>query len=96
MKDGYVSHAGAVFAGGGQRDHRGTHGASRKPDPEVRGELKAAYALLGTYDLALIVELPGVEEQMKTSLALQKLTGIAFLSCPAVPVEQFDRLAAQT
>ena len=60
------------------------------------GELKAAYALLGTYDLALIVELPGVEEQMKTSLALQKLTGIAFLSCPAVPVEQFNRLAAQT
>lgn len=60
------------------------------------GELKAAYGLLGEYDLALIVELPGVEEQVKTSLALQKLTGISFASCPAVTVEQFDALAAQT
>lgn len=60
------------------------------------GELKSAYALLGKYDLAMIVELPGVEEQMKASLALQKLTGISFLSFPAVTVEQFDRLASQT
>ncbi len=59
------------------------------------GELKAAYGLLGKYDLAMIVELPGIEEQMKVSLALQKLTGIRFVSCPAITVERFDKLAGQ-
>jgi uncharacterized protein with GYD domain len=63
---------------------------------KLGGELKSAYALLGEYDLVLFVELPGIEEQMKISLALQKLTGITFASFPAVTVEQFDRLAGQT
>lgn len=63
---------------------------------KLGGELKSAYALLGAYDLMMLVELPGIEEQVKTSLALQKLTGISFVSFPAVTVEQFDRLAGQT
>jgi uncharacterized protein with GYD domain len=59
------------------------------------GSLTSAYALLGDYDLVLIVELPGIEEAMRTSLALNKLTGISFSTASAVTVEQFDKLAAR-
>ena len=37
----------------------------------------------------------GVEDAIKASVALQKLTGISFSSCPAVTVEAFDQLMAQ-
>ena len=60
------------------------------------GTLKSSYALLGDKDLVLIVDLPGVEEAMKTSIAIHKLTGISFTTSEAVPVEDFDRLAADT
>ena len=56
------------------------------------GKVKFMYALLGKYDLVIAVELPGVEEAMKASVELSKLTGIAFLTSPAVPVEKFDKL----
>ena len=58
------------------------------------GQFKSGYALLGDYDLVLIVELPGVEQAMQCSLALHKLTGIAFSTAPAVSIDQFDKLAA--
>ncbi len=60
------------------------------------GELKSAYALMGEYDLVLIAELPGIQEAIKASLALHKLTGISFSTSPAIPVEQFDKIAAET
>ncbi len=56
------------------------------------GDVIATYALLGDYDLALLVDLPGVKEAMQASIALSKLTGIGFITLPAVPVEEFDRL----
>ena len=59
------------------------------------GELKSGYALLGEHDLVLIVELPGVQEAMKCSMALAQQAGIAFTTAPALPLEQFDRLAAE-
>lgn len=59
------------------------------------GEVKAMYALLGDYDLVLVVNFPGVEKAMQGSVALNKLTGIAFTTAPAVPVEEFDRLMAE-
>ena len=61
---------------------------------KIGGTLKDAYALLGDYDLAIIVDLPGNEEAMKASLALAKMTGIAFTTSPAVSIEQFDKLAS--
>ena len=60
------------------------------------GTVKSAYALLGDYDLVLIVDLPGVEEAMKASIAVSKLTGISFSSSQAVPVADFDKLAEDT
>ena len=62
---------------------------------ELGGEVNGMYALLGEYDLLFCVDLPDVEQAMKASVALTKLTGISFNSCPAVKVEAFDRLTAE-
>ena len=61
---------------------------------KFQGEIKAMYALLGSYDLLFVVELPGVEQAMQFSVALSKLTGISFTTAPAVTVAQFDQLMA--
>ncbi len=62
---------------------------------KLGGELKSLHALLGEHDLVMIVELPGVTEAVKCSLALARQSGIAFTTAPAIPVEQFDKLAAE-
>jgi uncharacterized protein with GYD domain len=62
---------------------------------KLRGEVKSTYALLGERDLALIVDFPGIQQAMKTSVALSKLTGISFVTSPAVPVEEFDRMMGE-
>jgi uncharacterized protein with GYD domain len=59
---------------------------------ENGGKVKSGYALLGKVDLVMIVEFPGVEQAMKASVALSKLTGIAFTTSPAVTIEEFDKL----
>ena len=56
------------------------------------GKVNSLYALLGNYDLALIVDLPGNSEAMKTSITLTELTGISFTSSPAITVEEFDKI----
>ena len=58
------------------------------------GKVNSMYALLGKYDLVLITDFPGVADVMKASIALNKLTGIAFTSFPAIPVEEFDKITA--
>jgi uncharacterized protein with GYD domain len=60
---------------------------------KLGGKVKDVYALLGSSDLVLIVDLPGTEEAMKASLALGQLTGIGFTTSPAIKVEKFDKLA---
>jgi uncharacterized protein with GYD domain len=57
-----------------------------------RGKVNAMYALVGTYDLAFIVDFPGIPEVMKASVALTKATGISFTTFPAVTLEEFDKL----
>jgi len=56
------------------------------------GEIKSGYSLLGKTDLVLIVELPDLEQAMKTSVGLSKLLGISFTTAPAVSIEDFDKL----
>ncbi len=56
------------------------------------GEVKSMYALLAEQDLVLIVSFPGIEEVMKTSVALARMTGIAFTTAPAIEVDEFDKL----
>jgi uncharacterized protein with GYD domain len=75
-------------------------GISAKRTDEARalikkhgGELKAAYATLGGVDLMMAIDLPDNKQAMATSMALAKLTGIAFTTSPAVPIDDFDKLA---
>lgn len=56
------------------------------------GEVKSVYALLGETDLVIIATFPGTEQVVKASLAISKLTGIAFTTSEAIPVENFDRM----
>ena len=56
------------------------------------GQVNAMYTLLGEQDIVLIVDFPDVEQIMKASIALTKMTGIAFKTSPAIAVEDFDKL----
>jgi uncharacterized protein with GYD domain len=56
------------------------------------GKILSMYALLGKIDLILIVNLPGIEEALKVSVALTKSTGIAFYTSAAMEVSQFDKI----
>jgi uncharacterized protein with GYD domain len=58
------------------------------------GKVNSMYALLGKYDIVLITDFPGVAEVMKASVALNKLTNIAFTSFPAITIEEFDKIIA--
>jgi uncharacterized protein with GYD domain len=59
---------------------------------KMGGEVNAMHVLLGQYDLMICVKLASIEDAVKASVALAKLTGIAFTTCPAIEVEVFDRL----
>ena len=59
---------------------------------ELGGKVRDMYALLGGYDLCLIVELPDVETAMKASLGISLFTGVSFSTFPAVSVADFDRI----
>ena len=56
------------------------------------GEMKSMYALLGEKDLVIITTFPATENAVKASIALNKLTGIAFSTSPAIAVDEFDKL----
>ncbi len=58
------------------------------------GEVNSMYALLGEQDLVLIADFPELEQAIKASVALTKMTGVSFTSSPAVPVEEFDKMIA--
>ena len=61
---------------------------------KLGGEVSAMHVLLGKYDLLLCVTLPGIDEAVKASVTLSKLTGVSFTTCPAVTVEAFDQMLA--
>lgn len=61
---------------------------------KLKGKVEAMYALLGEKDLLFIVTFPGMEEAMKASVALSKMTGISFTTAPAISVAEFDKLMA--
>jgi len=59
------------------------------------GKVKAMYAVLGERDLVFILDFPGIEEAAKASIALTKMTGIAFSTSPAISVDRFDKITAK-
>ena len=56
------------------------------------GRVKSVYALLGQSDLVFIVNLPSAAQATLVSIALTRLTGIAFTTSLAIPVEEFDAM----
>jgi uncharacterized protein with GYD domain len=62
---------------------------------KMGGEVNAMHVLLGPYDLMICVKLASIEDAVKASVALAKLTGIAFTTCPAIEVEIFDQLVGK-
>ena len=56
------------------------------------GKVNAMYTLLGEQDIVLIVEFPDLEQVMKASIALTKMTKISFHTTPAIAVEDFDKI----
>lgn len=69
--------------------------AAREAIEQLGGTIKGIYALLGEYDLVLIVELPRMAEAMKASIILKRLTDISFFTAAAMPVEEFDELVGE-
>ncbi len=59
---------------------------------ELGGQLKAIYAVLGNYDVIMLVEMPNMTAAMQASIALKRLTGISFSTAAAVPVEGLDKI----
>lgn len=57
------------------------------------GKVDSMYALLGRYDLAFVVDFPGMKDVMKASIAITKATDIGFNTLPAITVEEFDKIA---
>ncbi len=57
------------------------------------GKIDFMYALLGAYDLAFVVDFPGVKDVMKASIGLTKATDIGFSTLPAITIEEFDKIA---
>lgn len=62
---------------------------------KMGGEVNSMYALLGEKDLVLIVNFPGIEQAMKASVTLSKLTGISFTTSQAITVEEFDKMMSK-
>ncbi len=77
--------AGALENASPQRTRAAEHLIAR-----FQGTIKDTYILLGEKDLVFIVDLPGVEEAVKVSAGLCKLTGISFTTSAAMPVKDFD------
>ena len=62
---------------------------------KLGGEVSSMYALMGEKDLVFIVNFPGIEQAMKASVALSKLTGISFTTEQAITVEKFDKMISE-
>jgi uncharacterized protein with GYD domain len=58
----------------------------------MAGKIKSIHALLGCYDLLLIVDFPTNEIAMEAAITISQELGVGFTTCPAVSVEQFDRM----
>ena len=62
---------------------------------DLGGQIKGIYAMLGEYDIVIIVELPRMAEAMKASITLKRMTDISFFTAAAMPVEEFDQIVGE-
>ena len=61
---------------------------------KLSGKVNDIYGLMGDYDLVLIVDFPNLEDAVKTSIKLNRMTGISFTTSTAIPVGTLDDLIA--
>lgn len=61
---------------------------------KYKGKIISIYALLGNKDLVIIATFPGIEHVVKASIAVSKLTGIAFSTSEAIPAKDFDKMVS--
>ena len=59
------------------------------------GKVISMYAVLGEHDLVFTLDFPDAEKAFVTSAAINRLTGISFVTSPVVDVEQFDKLMSE-
>ena len=59
------------------------------------GKVISMYAVLGEHDLVFTLDIPDAEKALLTSVTLNTLTGISFVTSPVVDVEQFDKLVSE-
>ena len=59
---------------------------------DCNGTIDAMYSTLGEFDLIIFADLPDVESAMNASIELNKLTGVAFSSSPAVELQELLKL----
>jgi uncharacterized protein with GYD domain len=60
-----------------------------------KGKIVSMVAVMGEHDLVFTLDFPDAENAFATSVALHRLTGIAFTTSPVVEVEMFDKLIAK-
>jgi len=56
------------------------------------GRIISMYAVMGEHDLVFTLDFPDAENAFATSVELNKITGITFVTSPVVEVEKFDKL----
>jgi uncharacterized protein with GYD domain len=59
---------------------------------KLGGKVKGIYAILGDYDVIMMIEGPDLDKMVKISVDLHILTGIHFSTFPAMPMDYFDTL----
>ncbi len=62
---------------------------------KIGGKIEQMYATIGEYDLVFFAQFPDNETAIKGSVELSKLTGINFLTLPAVPMVDFDKMVSK-
>ena len=61
---------------------------------KLKGKINVMYVLMGTHDLLISADLADNKTALKASVELTKLTGIGFVTSPAVAVDEFDKITA--
>jgi uncharacterized protein with GYD domain len=56
------------------------------------GKIESMYATLGEHDLVFVTSFPSLEDAIRASVELTRMTGISFATAPAVTVEEFDKM----
>ncbi|RMI13074.1 MAG: GYD domain-containing protein [Calditrichaeota bacterium] len=63
---------------------------------DIGGKVKEMYAVMGAYDLVLVVEFPNLAQALQASVSISRELDISFSTMPALPIEEFDRLVGKS